>query len=64
MVLLPLQAPPGQPPRVISISVRAPTTRQSLEDRIVKNVAAHIEDFILFDIGFGIPADLHGLEQD
>lgn len=55
LVLLPLAAPEGQPPRVISLSTREPYPNTLHEPVVVQRPTNRIDDATVFDIGFGIP---------
>lgn len=54
MLLLPLQAPDGEPPRVISLISREPLPPGQARRGIEQPTEA-IDDATLFDVGFGLP---------
>lgn len=58
LVLLPLAAPEGQPPRVISLSAHEPHANAMREPFTVQRPTNRIDDATVFDIGFGIPHEL------
>lgn len=61
LVLLPITAPDGQPPRILSLSTRLEPEGVLPDEGKTESFAEEIENAIIFDLGFGIPPDLRGL---
>lgn len=63
LVLLPITAPDGQPPRILSLSTRLDPEDVRDNEGKTEIFAVEIENAIIFDLGLGIPADLRALAQ-
>lgn len=61
LVLLPITAPDGQPPRILSLSTRLEPEGVLPDEGKTESFAEEVENAIIFDLGFGIPPDLRGL---
>mgnify|MGYP003654840116 CR=1 FL=1 len=58
LVLLPITAPDGQPPRILSLSTRLDPDDVHDDEGKTEIFAIEVENAVIFDIGFGIPAAL------
>lgn len=63
LVLLPITAPDGQPPRILSLSTRLEPEGVLPDEGKTTGFAEEIENAIMFDIGFGIPAEFRPAPQ-
>ncbi len=61
LVLLPITAPDGQPPRILSLSTRLDPEDVHDDEGKTEIFAVEVENAIIFDLGLGIPAELRGL---
>ncbi|MDO8422927.1 MAG: PAS domain-containing protein [Parvibaculum sp.] len=61
LVLLPITAPDGQPPRILSLSTRLDPEDVRDDEGKTEIFAVEVENAVIFDLGFGIPAELRGL---
>ncbi|MGV8998003.1 MAG: PAS domain-containing protein [Parvibaculaceae bacterium] len=64
LVLLPIIPPAGQPARILSLSTRLEPDDVSDDEGKTEIFGENMEDAIIFDLGFGIPADLRTLGQN
>ena len=58
LVLLPIKAPAGQPPRIIAISTLLEPEPALPDETGTRILAREVENAIIFDLGFGIPDDM------
>ncbi|MDO8288084.1 MAG: PAS domain-containing protein [Parvibaculum sp.] len=64
LVLLPIIAPDGQPPRILSLSTRLEPDDVLPDEGRTESFADEVENAIIFDLGLGIPSVLRGVAQD
>lgn len=64
LVLLPIVAPDGQPPRILSLSTRLDPDDVLPDEGKTESFAEEVENAIIFNLGFGIPPALRGTAQD
>tara|TARA_R110002124_G_scaffold18728_1_gene75909 strand:- start:382 stop:972 length:591 start_codon:yes stop_codon:yes gene_type:complete len=58
LLLLPITAPEGQPARILSLSTRLEPEGVLDDEGKTQSFAEEVENAIIFDLGFGIPAAL------
>jgi hypothetical protein len=64
LVLLPIAAPAGQPPRILAISTLLNPEPALLDETKLSVLAEKVETAIIFDLGFGIPDNMPLRDQD